>query len=131
MFGCTILPMRNVLSIAAAAALAAFALLAQQPGGDGKQKKAAPPKNLKILAPENYRMSMDVFTQALGVQCTFCHVQGTMDSDDKPQTNTARMMLAMTREINDKFGDGKLHVRCYTCHRGSAQPLTVPPGDSK
>jgi len=118
--------MRIVLSITAAATLAALALLAQQPGGGDGKKKAKGPTNLKILAPENFRLSMDVFTQALGVQCTFCHVQGAFDSDDKPQKNTARMMLTMTREINDKFGDGKLHVRCYTCHRGSSQPLTAP-----
>ena len=120
--------MRIVLSLTAAAALAALALLAQQPAGDAKQKAKAPPKNLKILTPENFRVSMDVFTQALGVQCTYCHVQGAFDSDDKPQKNTARMMLTMSREINDRFGDGKLHVRCYTCHRGSPQPLTAPPG---
>ena len=118
--------MRILLSLTAAGALAALAVLAQQPGGDGKQKAKAPPKNLKILAPENYRVSMDVFTQALGVQCTFCHVQGQFDSDEKPQKNMARMMLTMSREINDKFDDGKLHVRCYTCHRGSPQPLTAP-----
>src|SRR5579863_6402352 len=125
MLGCTISGMRTVLSLTAAAALAALALLAQQPGGDAKQK-AKGPKNLKILAPENFRVSMDVFTQALGVQCTYCHVQGAFDSDDKPQKNTARMMLTMSREINDKFGDGKAHVRCYTCHRGSPHPLTAP-----
>jgi photosynthetic reaction center cytochrome c subunit len=118
--------MRIVLSITVAASLAALALLAQQPGGDGKQKAKTAAKNLKILAPENFRASMDVFTQALGVQCAFCHVPGAFDSDDKPQKNTARMMLTMSREINDKFGDGKLHVRCYTCHRGSPQPLTAP-----
>lgn len=120
--------MRIVLSITAAASLAALALLGQQqPGGGAKQKAKAPPKNLKILAPENYRISMDVFTQALGVQCTYCHVQGAFDSDEKPQKNTARMMITMSREINDRFGDGKLHVRCYTCHRGSPQPLTAAP----
>src|ERR1700689_3090659 len=78
---CMIMPMRIFLSLAAAASLAALALLAQQPGGDDKQK-AKGPKNLKILAPDNFRPSMDVFTQALGVQCTYCHVQGQMDSDD-------------------------------------------------
>ena len=110
-----------VLTSALALTLAAFA----QQGGDGKQK-AKGPKNLKMLQPENFRTSMDVFTSALGVQCTYCHVQGVMDSDDKPQKATARMMLQMTREINERFGDGKLQVRCATCHRGSPTPLTEP-----
>lgn len=118
-------PMRIFISITAATSLIALVMFAQAPGGDAKQK-AKGPKNLKILQPENFRASMDVFTQALGVQCTFCHVQGAFDSDDKPQKNTARMMLTMSREINEKFGDGKLHVRCYTCHRGASKPLTEP-----
>ena len=116
--------MRSWIVLITSALVLTLAAFAQQ-GGDGKQK-AKGPKNLKMLQPENFRTSMDVFTQALGVQCTYCHVQGVMDSDDKPQKATARMMLQMTREINEKFGDGKLHVRCYTCHRGSAQPLTEP-----
>ena len=116
--------MRSLL-VAITAALTLSLALVAQPAGDGKQK-AKGPQNLKMLQPENFRQSMDVFTSALGVQCTFCHVQGVMDSDDKPQKATARMMLQMTREINERFGDGKLHVRCYTCHRGSATPLIEP-----
>jgi len=30
------------------------------------------------------------------------------------------------RAINGTFGDGKEHVTCYTCHRGSPTPLTEP-----
>jgi photosynthetic reaction center cytochrome c subunit len=119
--------MRSFLCVTAAAFLFAFPTFAQAPAGNAGPAGRGP-RNLKILAPENFRSSMDVFTQALGVQCTYCHVQGAFDSDDKPQKNTARMMLTMTREINERFGDGKLHVRCYTCHRASAQPLTEPPG---
>ena len=32
----------------------------------------------------------------------------------------------MMRAINGTFGDGKQHVNCYTCHRGSPTPLTEP-----
>ena len=100
---------------------------AQQPAGRGG---AAPQnfQNLKLIDPKtDVLLVMRDFNKALGVQCTYCHVQGAFDSDEKPQKNTARMMITMSREINDKFGDGKLHVRCYTCHRGSAKPLTAPP----
>jgi hypothetical protein len=38
----------------------------------------------------------------------------------------ARMMIVMTREINAKFPDGKEHVTCFTCHRGSEHPKTAP-----
>ena len=72
---------------------------------------------------------MRAFTAALGVQCTFCHVQGDFASDDNPKKETARMMLTMAREINSKFPDGATvrHVSCYTCHRGAQMPATEPP----
>ena len=100
--------------------------MAQEKGKGGKGGPKAPPKNLKILSPDNFMDAMRSFTQALGVQCDFCHEQDR-SSDAKPQKVTARMMLEMTREINGKFPDGQQHVRCYTCHRGSNKPLTEPP----
>lgn len=97
---------------------------AQKKGGGG------PPKNLKILKPEDLRSGiMRQYTQALGVMCTHCHVQGDNSLDDKPQKTTARMMIAMVNEINAKFPDGaaKAKVTCYTCHNGKVTPLTAPP----
>lgn len=98
-----------------------------------QEKKGNPfanPKNLKILtgeSPEQLQMTMRAFAAALGQRCTFCHVQGDFASDDNPKKETARMMLTMAREINSKFPDGKRHVTCYTCHRGSDIPATEPP----
>jgi photosynthetic reaction center cytochrome c subunit len=114
--------MRIILSLLLAATLSLFAQDAAKQKGKG-----GPPKNLQILTPETYRAAMTSFTVALGVQCTFCHVQGDFPSDDKDEKKMARMMLTMTREINAKFPDGKQHVRCYTCHRGAQMPLTEPP----
>jgi Photosynthetic reaction centre cytochrome C subunit len=34
--------------------------------------------------------------------------------------------LSMVREINARFPDGKQHVTCFTCHRGSIVPATEP-----
>lgn len=96
----------------------------KQGGGGGRG-----PKNLKILKPEDLRAGvMMQYTQALGVRCTHCHVQGDNASDEKPQKATARMMIAMVNEINAKFPDGaaKPHVTCYTCHNGKVTPLTAP-----
>lgn len=104
-------------------------LSAQEKGGKGPNPFASP-KNLKILTgdtPEQLQMTMRAFRTALGVQCTFCHVQGDFASDDNPKKETARMMLTMAREINAKFSDGKRHVSCYTCHRGATEPATEPP----
>ena len=98
-----------------------------------QEKKGNPfesPKNLKILKGESgpqLQMTMRAFAAALGQRCSFCHVQGDFASDDNPKKETARMMLMMARDINGKFPDGKRHVTCYTCHRGSTEPATEPP----
>ncbi len=105
--------------------LVAIALAAQDPQPGAEQKKTpahAAPKNLKLLKPEEVRPMMGAFRVALGAQCTTCHVQGDFASDEKPEKQTARMMIAMTRDINSKFSDGEQHVSCYTCHRGEEHP---------
>jgi hypothetical protein len=97
---------------------------------EGKKGPPPTPKNLKILTGESGEqviMTMRAFRTALGVQCTFCHVQGDFASDDNPKKETARMMLTMARDINSKFPDGQRHVTCYTCHRGATTPATEPP----
>ncbi len=118
--------MRIFLSTFAATACLALALFAQVPPQGGAPKgKGAPPKNLKILTPDNLRDAMQSFTVALGVMCDHCHVQDR-SSDENPKKDIARMMIGMTREINAKFADGKQHVRCYTCHRGDVHPKIEP-----
>ena len=97
---------------------------------EGKKGPPPTPKNLKVLTGESGEqviMTMRAFRTALGVQCTFCHVQGDFASDDNPKKETARMMLTMARDVNAKFPDGKRHVSCYTCHRGATEPATEPP----
>lgn len=86
-----------------------------------------PPKNLKILKPDQVMPAMRSFTAALGVKCDFCHVQGDFASDEKEHKEIARKMLTMTHEINTHFPDGKMHVSCYTCHRGAEEPAMRPP----
>jgi len=110
---------------------------------------AAPPaaatgfKNLQVLPKEIARpqlmATMKLFAQSLGVRCTHCHVGeegkplSTFDfaSDAKPTKLTARKMLAMVHRINQQdFGVtdfAQVKVTCFTCHRGSTKPLTMPP----
>ena len=73
---------------------------------------------------------MDVFVTSLGLAdkggCTYCHIgPGQFDDDSKGPKNVARMMLGMVNDINAKFPDGKTHVTCFTCHRGSTTPRTI------
>jgi hypothetical protein len=105
-------------------------LCAQPPQGGGQKGGPPPaPKNLKILKPEEVRAAMGSYTRALGVTCDHCHVQGDRASDENPKKNTARMMIAMVKDINAKFPDAatKTYVTCYTCHNGKTTPLTAPP----
>jgi len=98
------------------------------PGGGQKKGPGGPPKNLKILTPEQVRPAMAAFRAALGVQCSFCHMPPDFASDENPKKDVARMMLNLVHDINAKFpGDGKMRVTCYTCHRGATTPLTQPP----
>ena len=83
------------------------------------------PKNLTVLTPENFLAQMQTFPVALGVEnqggCNFCH-ETDRSLDTKPTKVKARMMLEMVADINAKFGDGKVHVTCWTCHLGSTKP---------
>ena len=96
-------------------------LEAQKGGGKG-----GPKENLKVLtAPVDF--TMQNVTLALGVTCTFCHEEGNFPADTKPKKLKARMMFEMVRDINAKFGDGKTHVTCWTCHHASTEPQIAKP----
>jgi len=122
--------MMSAMRLTVSLLLLMLPLFAQPPQGGGQKGGGPPaPKNLKILKPEEVRGAMRSFTQALGVMCTHCHVQGDFASDENPKKNTARMMIAMAHEINAKFPDAasKTYVTCYTCHNGKVTPATAPP----
>jgi photosynthetic reaction center cytochrome c subunit len=82
---------------------------------------------LKGTPADQLGPSMQFIASSLGVECTFCHVQGKMELDDKPAKKTARNMMAMTAAINKDSFRGQLQVTCYSCHRGSARPVNTPP----
>jgi hypothetical protein len=75
---------------------------------------------------------MRSFTAALGVSCAFCHTlkaDGSIDpaAPDKEEQKTARVMIKMVREINQRDFGGQTQVGCFTCHAGHAQPQRFPP----
>jgi hypothetical protein len=117
------------MRFAIAAILVLLPLTAQDKPDAGKRPPPPPPKNLKVLkvttGPEVIQI-MRAFTAGLGVKCDFCHVQGNFASDDNPKKEAARHMISMAMDINSKFPDGKMHVTCYTCHRGETEPKTAP-----
>ena len=95
--------------------------------------------NLQIFPKDTPReqviATMQQFTQSLGVQCNYCHVQegrggrNDMASDEKPTKKAARGMMMLAREINTKLpeaigkpADATTRVGCATCHRGVPIP---------
>ena len=76
-------------------------------GQAAANRPATPPpaaKNLSLLAPDSdIPFVMRSFTQALGVQCVYCHVQGDFASDANPKKEVARKMIAMVRQIDASF----------------------------
>jgi photosynthetic reaction center cytochrome c subunit len=69
---------------------------------------------------------MQFITYSLGVECSFCHVEGAFEKDDKKPKQTARKMMQMMFAINHDNFEGKREVTCYSCHRGSSHPVSTP-----
>jgi hypothetical protein len=86
--------------------------------------------NLKVLTAQNVEITMQNITFALGVGCIYCHELNDLSLDTKPKKLKARMMLEMVRDINAKFGDGNIHVTCWTCHHASTEPQVAKPSSN-
>ncbi len=80
----------------------------------------------KGMSAERMVRVMSVFTVALGVDCSHCHVADQWDDEDKPAKEIARKMLRMVPDINQQLFDGQPKVACWTCHHGAAKPEAVP-----
>ena len=107
-----------------------------------QQQQQPPPQNLQILPKDTTReqllQTMQAFTQALGVQCSYCHVQEggggrtDMASDEKRTKLAARQMIVLARDINQKLpaavnkpAEEATRVSCATCHRGVPIPRAL------
>jgi photosynthetic reaction center cytochrome c subunit len=90
---------------------------------------AAGLKNIQVLKEvpaSEISETMGFIASALGVTCNFCH-KGPLESDTLKTKLTARQMIRMTREINERAFGGHVEVTCYTCHQGHAVPTHTPP----
>jgi hypothetical protein len=70
--------------------------------------------------------AMQFMSASLKVKCEYCHTQD-FASDEKKEKNTAREMIAMQKDINDRNFDGRNQVTCATCHAGHTHPIPFPP----
>src|SRR5262245_5467789 len=91
---------------------------AQGAGGQGGRGGAPqpPPQNLQVLPKDTPReqvvATMRTFTQGLGVECNYCHVQegrggrNDMAADEKQPKKTARVMMQMMAHVNEMLATG-------------------------
>lgn len=113
----------------------AFALVAgaQQPASPKVKTAKQQFKNIRVLKnlPANQlNPAMHMLEGDLGVTCGFCHIVDKWEKDDLKPKATARKMMIMMMALNKNNFDGKQMVTCYTCHRGSPDPvatLVLPP----
>src|SRR5947207_194620 len=97
---------------------------------NSKPKAAAETyKNVQVLKDvpaDDLIPAMQFITASLGVECDFCHVRDAFDKDDKKAKQTARKMMQMMFAINQQNFNGQGKVSCYSCHRGSSVPVSIP-----
>src|SRR5229473_789121 len=81
---------------------------------------------LKGIPADQVIPSMQFIAASLGVECEYCHVAHANEKDDKKPKVTARKMINMMIAINKDNFEGRREVTCYSCHRGSANPVDTP-----
>jgi hypothetical protein len=87
---------------------------------------------LKGVPAGRFLDTMEGFSHALGTNCKKCHDTENFASDDKDDKKVARHMIAMTRDINEKYVktmpglDSDAFVSCNTCHHGQSHPNAKP-----
>jgi photosynthetic reaction center cytochrome c subunit len=126
--------MKALHTIFAVAAVVACAGLTAQPMRAQTAAASKPAEEvyknilqLKGMPADQLAPAMQFMSASLGVECTFCHVAGKMEADDKGPKKTAREMMAMQSAINKESFRGQLQVTCYSCHRGAQRPVNSPP----
>jgi photosynthetic reaction center cytochrome c subunit len=81
---------------------------------------------LKGIPADQVIPAMQFIAASLGVECEYCHVAHANEKDDKKAKVTARKMINMMMAINKDNFDGRQEVTCYSCHRGSTEPVSTP-----
>jgi hypothetical protein len=105
-------------------------LVAQAAAANSRHKNAAEAYHniqvLKDIPADELIPSMQFITYSLGVECSYCHVEGALEKDDKKTKQTARKMMQMALAINRDNFDSRQVVTCNSCHRGAPRPLSIP-----
>ena len=85
---------------------------------------------LKGCPADEFMGSMGFISNALAVNCTYCHLGegggGWAEyAKDNPKKQMARQMIVMVNTINKTNFGGRRVVTCVTCHNGANVPATI------
>ena len=85
---------------------------------------------LKGVPADEFMGSMGFISNALAVNCTYCHLGegggGWAEyAKDNPKKQMARQMIVMVNTINKTNFGGRRVVTCVTCHNGANVPATI------
>lgn len=115
---------------AAAGGIAELPSLDPVPASNKEERAEQKYKNIQVLKgipAESLMKVMFAFKQSLGVDCSYCHIPDQFDKDAKATKQTARQMIMMMRDTNQRVskavGDAG-RVTCFTCHRGQQKPAS-------
>jgi len=119
------------IGITAAIMLTAGALASAQGTNSSSEGRTAEQVYRNITALQGtpageLNQSMHLMKGALGLDCSYCHIEGQWDRDDMAPKQVARAMILMMKDINDRQFGGRQVVTCYTCHNGRPIPASMP-----
>jgi len=112
----------------------ALAGLRKQIAGHERDPAASVFKDIQVMKGATAGQLLAImemgYSPALGVTCTFCHIPGRWESNDKKEKTIARGMIQMNARINNELlptvaglaSDHQPVVNCTTCHRGQLRP---------
>ena len=86
---------------------------------------------LRDIPVDTFFDAMGMFANAMGNDCTFCHVpEAALDrakfAEVTPRMQRARQMIAMMQAINKSYFGATPRVTCFTCHHGNQSPRSDP-----
>ena len=91
-------------------------------------------KNIQVLKgipADEFMDTMGMFASSLIYDCTGCPVEDILVrreafAEATPRIQRARQMVVMVNALNKQYFGGQPRVTCFTCHRGSGFPETIP-----